>query len=399
MELEVRGIESDVGREIYITVRPDPSRSLIEQGRQAFDRIAAVLRAQGAWLCQERIFASAGGMELLVPIRRQAYGELDDGVAPAWLVGSPDPALRGVQVYALALATPREQLAVHGVPYGRVIQHNGCRWITASALPAGRSGNGETQARMAFEQAESLLQQVGGNLGCVARTWFFLDSILDWYGSFNETRSRFLAKRGLLGPVSDGQLPASTGIGVPPATSAKCLMDLIAVVGDQACPRSPIECVCKHPAAGKQQSAFEYGSSFARASTICSPAGRTVFVSGTAAIDAGGTTCHIGDVDGQIGMTLDCTNAVLDDLHCPRTDVVQAVAYCKTAEVEAGFRRWQFERHMPHWPWLIVRGDVCRDDLLFEAEVTACVGAKRFVNWRKQRGENNGVGPVQTDEI
>ena len=79
-------------------------------------------------------------------------------------------------------------------------------------------------------------------------------------------------------------------------------------------------------------------------------------------------------------MTLDCTNAVLDDLHCPRTDVVQAVAYCKTAEVEAGFRRWQFERHMPHWPWLIVRGDVCRDDLLFEAEVTACVGAKRFVN-------------------
>jgi enamine deaminase RidA (YjgF/YER057c/UK114 family) len=155
-------------------------------------------------------------------------------------------------------------------------------------------------------------------------------------------------------------------------------MDLIAAVGNTACARHPTECVCKHPAAGKQQSAYEYGSSFARASSICTPAGRTVFVSGTAAIDARGASCHVGDVDGQTRMPVDCTAAVLDDLRCPRTDVVQAVAYCKTAEVEAHFRKRQGEMNKTNWPWIIVRGDVCRDDLLFEAEVTACVGAKPF---------------------
>ncbi len=75
-------------------------------------------------------------------------------------------------------------------------------------------------------------------------------------------------------------------------------------------------------------------------------------------------------------MTLDGTNAVLDDLPCPRSDVVQVVAYCRTAEVEARFRQPQLETRVTDWPWLIVRGDVCRDDLLFEAEVTACVEAR-----------------------
>ncbi|MFQ5741420.1 MAG: hypothetical protein ACE5JX_20680, partial [Acidobacteriota bacterium] len=83
--------------------------------------------------------------------------------------------------------------------------------------------------------------------------------------------------------------------------------------------------------------------------------------------------------DGQIRMTLDCTNAVLDDLRCPRSDVVQAVAYCKTAEVEERFRQRQVETHIGEWPWLIIRGDICRDDLLFEAEVTACVAREKTI--------------------
>jgi len=43
-------------------------------------------------------------------------------------------------------------------------------------------------------------------------------------------------------------------------------------------------------------------------------------------------------------------------------------------------RRDEFAKHrelQPEWPWLTVIGDVCRDNLLFEAEVTACEPAKR----------------------
>ncbi|MGD0390967.1 MAG: RidA family protein, partial [Tepidisphaeraceae bacterium] len=298
------------------------------------------------------------------------YGEYDDGVEPAWLVGGPDPAIRGVQVYAVVSPSRPQPLTVNGRRCARLIRNNGCRWVTASALPTDPASAPEAQTRQAFEETETLLKQAGGDLNSLARTWFHLAEILDWYPRFNDTRTRFFAERGLLKPGSGVRLPASTGIGVRPANHRSVLMDAFAVVGDPACPLAPDGCLCKHQATGHQRSAFTYGSSFARAATVCTPAGRTVFVSGTAAIDSNGQTCHVGDVPGQIRMTIDCLHAALRDQHCSPSDVVQAVAYCKSAEVEECFGQWMEEIS---WPWIAVRGDVCRDDLMFEAEITACV--------------------------
>jgi enamine deaminase RidA (YjgF/YER057c/UK114 family) len=370
-----RGVGSGTGSEIYLTALPDPGLSLAEQGREIFAGIGKLLREKRAWICQERIFAPADAMQILAKLRTDAYGELDDGVAPAWLVGGPDPAIRGVQVYAVASPSRPQPLTVNGHRCARVIHSNGCRWITASALPTHLGSTPEAQTRQAFEETEALLKQAGGDLTSLARTWFHLADILDWYPRFNDTRTRFFVERGLLKPgnsaAADGvRLPASTGIGVRPANNRSVLMDVFAVVGDPACPQAPEGCLCKHQATGHQRSAFAYGSSFARAATVCTPAGRTVFVSGTAAIDPNGQTCHVGDIPAQIRMTIDCLNAVLRDQLCSPRDVVQAVAYCKSAEVEECFRHRTDETS---WPWIAVRGDVCRDDLLFEAEIAACV--------------------------
>jgi enamine deaminase RidA (YjgF/YER057c/UK114 family) len=135
------------------------------------------------------------------------------------------------------------------------------------------------------------------------------------------------------------------------------------------------ECIVRHAADGQQRSAFEYGSAFARSATADSPAGRTVFVSGTAAIDEEGRTCFVGDARGQIRMTLQCVLAVLKHRGCAPAEVVQAIAYCKTPEIAREFHRnWECELA---WPWVMVVGDVCRDDLLFEVEVTACLGGAK----------------------
>jgi enamine deaminase RidA (YjgF/YER057c/UK114 family) len=384
VKMTARCIGSGTGGEIYITALPDPALSLAEQGREIFTGIDKLLREKRAWICQERIFAPAEAIQILAKLRADAYGELDDGVAPAWLVGGPDPVIRGVQVYAIASASRPQPLKVNGRRCARLILNNGCRWITASALPTHPASTAEAspsaaeaspsapeaQTWLAFEEAETLLKQAGGDLASVARTWFHLAEILDWYPRFNDTRTRFFVERGLLKPGNDVRLPASTGIGVRPANNRSVLMDLFAVVGDPACPLAPEGCLCKHQATGHQRSAFAYGSSFARAATVCTPAGRTVFVSGTAAIDSNGQTCHVGDVPGQIRMTIDCLHAALRDQLCSTRDVVQAVAYCKSAEVEESFRKLATE---PHWPWLVVRADVCRDNLLFEAEVAGMI--------------------------
>ena len=73
-------------------------------------------------------------------------------------------------------------------------------------------------------------------------------------------------------------------------------------------------------------------------------------------------------------MTVDNVLAVLRDTNCRASDVVQAIAYCKTQQVMDVFTAgWKQE--VP-WPWLTVIGDVCRPDLLFEVEVTACIAEK-----------------------
>jgi len=119
---------------------------------------------------------------------------------------------------------------------------------------------------------------------------------------------------------------------------------------------------------GKQQCALEYGSAFSRASRTVTPAGQTVFVSGTASIDANGATINTNDAAGQINTTIENVRAVLRDTHCRDEDVVQVAAYCKTTEVEKIFNE---VKDSLAWPWVTVICDICRPELLFEIEATA----------------------------
>src|SRR5690606_28472117 len=99
------------------------------------------------------------------------------------------------------------------------------------------------------------------------------------------------------------------------------------------------------------------------------PAGRTLYVSGTAAIDAEGFSRRPGDAPGQIAMTLENVLAVVSEAGFTAADITQAIAYCATPAVAAEFTANHLAQ--PGWPWITVIGDVCRPELLFEAEVTA----------------------------
>ena len=113
---------------------------------------------------------------------------------------------------------------------------------------------------------------------------------------------------------------------------------------------------------------MEYGSAFSRASKAVTPAGHTVFISGTASIDTEGRTTHIGDAECQIKTTIENVRAVLKDMDCTDEDVVHIIAYCKTAEVEKIFETY---KKALNWPWITAICDICRHDLLFEIEATA----------------------------
>jgi len=363
VQLETRYIESSVATEIYITATPKEDAPLLHQAQQLFSGIRDILRAQKASILQERVFITQRQTEEFLPIRSDIYGDIDDGVVPSVLCGRRGllvPAI-AVQLHAIRGAASKEIIEVDGIPRGRILRTSGHTYLTLSSVSAPHFAQPTAQAGAMLEKAEETLKQFGANFLAVARTWMWLCDILSWYDDFNQVRNEFFAKRGLIGPGSRQSIPASTGIGLCQADGSKCAMDLIALL-------QPPDSVQYLSAVGKQQCALEYGSAFSRAARAFTPGGQTVFVSGTASIDASGATTNVGDATGQINTTIENVRAVLKDMQCQDKDVVQAVAYCKSPAVERVFNDL---KDALAWPWITVNCDICRPDLLFEIEATA----------------------------
>ena len=367
MPLEVRTIESAAAAEVFITATPQPGTPPEQQIRDAFEGIRDVLRDTNAKLLQERIFATAEILEQAQPVRAETYGDLDDGVPPALLAvpANLDSPFSGVQVHACRNAAVPQAIDIGGRPRGRVLEHEGLKYIALSGLSAPEAGSSIEQARVILQQTEDTLKKFGGDLFSVPRTWMWLGDILAWYDDFNAVRNQFFTERGLMG-TDNYRLPASTGIGVGPLDGGAMAADVFGLVG----PEGAIDYLLK---GGNQNPASDYGSAFSRAAATATPGGRTVYVSGTAAIDANGITEDVGNASAQIDDTIRHVRAVFGDMGGSDADMVQTMAYCKTPEVERIFRdEWP---DLP-WPTVIIVGDVCRDDLLFEIEATGCPGAR-----------------------
>jgi enamine deaminase RidA (YjgF/YER057c/UK114 family) len=361
--LDTRSVESPGATEIFISSTPQENVPFQDQARDIFAGISDVLRSRGASILQERIFSTQAAAETLRKARAQAYGELDDGVTPSFLVAQEGLSgqVAGVQVHAVSGDNRPEVVQLDGNPCGRIFRSPGCAYLTLSYISDQQDEQAPAQARIMMQKGDAILRKLGADFLSVPRTWMWLKDILSWYDNFNHVRTNFFTEWGLVGAGTRQSMPASTGIGLGPANGGHCAMDLTAVL-------EPDDATQYLQAAGKQHCAIEYGSAFSRASKAITPAGQTVFVSGTASINTDGQTTHIGDAAGQIKTTIENVRAVLGDMNCGDEDVVHVIAYCKTTEIEKVFNAY---KDTLDWPWITVICDICRPDLLFEIEATA----------------------------
>ncbi|HLB74447.1 MAG TPA: Rid family hydrolase [Sedimentisphaerales bacterium] len=371
VKIDTRTIESSGVTELYISATPERYAPPDQVAEQLFSGIRNTLKSQNTRILEERVFGTAKAMGALANARSRAYKgqDFDDGVAPSFLVGDEGASLgpiAGVQVHALSGDIQTEVIDLDGMPRGRILRAPNHTIVTLSCVSAPQLTCPKEQARVCLEKAEAALKRCGTSFLSVARTWMWLNDILSWYDDFNSVRSRFFAERGMIGQGTRQSMPASTGIGLGAADGSDCAMDLFAVL-------KPADSTQYLQAGGKQQCALEYGSAFSRASRAPTPAGQTVFVSGTASINAAGETTNIGDPKGQIDDTIENVRAVLRDMNVTDDDVVHIIAYCKTAEIERVFNSIKGKYN---WPWITPICDICRHDLLFEIEATAV--AKRI---------------------
>lgn len=365
MKIDTRIIKSNTATDVYIKASATPNIAPQEQANELFNGIRRILESEDAKILHERIYGTEAALKAIRSIRADIYGSYDDGVEPAWLVVPQgiNGQIAGVQVHALRSEESPTILHLDNKACGRIVQTGESKYLTISCIQAPEAGEAANQARVMLEKAEIVLKQADCDMFSVPRTWIWLKDILSWYDEFNLVRNSFFTEHGLIGDGTANKMPASTGIGISPGNGAICGMDLAAVIG----PDKSIEYL---DAGGNQNSALKYGSAFSRASRVETPAGTTVFISGTASIDSSGKTTNIGDASKQIEATIGNVRAVLSEMQCRDEDVVQATAFCKTPEIEKLFQdQWSDLV----WPSVTVIADVCRDDLLFEMEVTAAI--------------------------
>jgi enamine deaminase RidA (YjgF/YER057c/UK114 family) len=229
--------------------------------------------------------------------------------------------------------------------------------IRADDLSLGR----EEQAQVVFEKMESLLRQADMEFTDIARTWLYLNDLLEWYDEFNAVRTRFFKERGTF----EKMVPASTGIGAGSAAGEEIVCALLAVkpkhdgVKVFAVP-SPLQCP-----------ALDYKSSFARAVEIDQPGSRLLTISGTASIEPGGKTVHLDDTEKQIELTMEVVHEILKSRDMDWEDTSRAIAYFKDDSEAYLLEQYCIKNNLPELPVAISHADVCRHDLLFEIELDA----------------------------
>ncbi len=219
----------------------------------------------------------------------------------------------------------------------------------------------EDQALAVFEKMEALLKQADMDFTDIARTWLYLNNLLEWYDEFNVVRTQFFKERGTF----EKMVPASTGIGAGSAAGEEIVCALWAIkpkhdgVKVFAVP-SPLQCP-----------ALDYKSSFARAVEIDQPGSRLLTISGTASIEPGGKTVHLDNTEKQIKLTMEVVHGILKSRDMDWENTSRAIAYFKDINEAHLLEKYCIENKLPPLPVAISHADVCRHDLLFEIELDA----------------------------
>jgi enamine deaminase RidA (YjgF/YER057c/UK114 family) len=198
----------------------------------------------------------------------------------------------------------------------------------------------------------------------VARTWLYAEDLLGTYAELNGVRDRVFTEQGLGRPGSFDDPPASTGIQGFHADGRPCFMEVLAV---QTVARgrafSPIQ-------SKMQCEAWDYGSSFSRGMRIDVAGSGLTTLSGTASIAPSGETAHVGDPEAQIQTTLANLESLLEA--CGKSSRAPGLwtLYFKNQSTWQAWRVAVQAGRLAPLRGPAVFADVCRDDLLFEAEVT-----------------------------
>lgn len=351
-DVESRPVHLARAVERHVVVRPAAG----EAPAHMLERAADLATERGLVVLKQTIFGAA----------EECAGALAEAGEPEWPVtwadGSPcgGGTIAGTILHCVE-GVRVDRVRLDGRVVGSTFEDGVARYaILAGIEPENALAPRPEQARSAFCRMEAALAAAGMQFTDVARTWLFIDRILEWYDDLNAMRTQFFRERDVFAHM----VPASTGVGMANPRRNALVCEAIAITGaDVRAVSSPLQC-----------SARDYGSSFSRAVEITAGASRRLLISGTASIAPAGHTLHVGDCAAQISQTFDVVEALLRSRDMDFSNVTRSVVYFRHPADAPLFDAFLQTRGMPYFPAVVARADICRDDLLFEIELDAAAG-------------------------
>jgi enamine deaminase RidA (YjgF/YER057c/UK114 family) len=374
LKLHVR--KAGKSQAFIVALVPD-EEDAAKASRTSYRMIADTLIDRRMQIVHERVFGSLGVEAAVLRERKTALSERQisaDGPV-TYVEGTPPwgEGLAGIIIHAVSRDSADDIWTIMDgeTPCGWGWKRNGSTCLMLQNIngwpdaPTENEGR-RFQVRRMLDRAEKILRENNASYGDVARTWFYLSDILDWYAAFNKVRNEKYGEFGIMPGPGDTRLllPASTGIGAHMPSGEAASMDLLAVVDDSK---------IKQLSNRKQLDAFRYGAAFSRGAVIEEDDVKIIQISGTAAIDEHGVSLYPGDICAQINCTFDRLETLLEQEGATLSDICAATVFVKLPEYAEVFWKMADERGLADFPAVCVVADVCREELLFEIDAEAVV--------------------------
>lgn len=361
----------------YITVTPhtDVDAPVPELAAGLYRELIPFLEENEIQVIQEKIHGNASALDEFVAARERVLTEagFDSGIPFTYVEGRSIelPELSSIQIWGIRSHVKSVSVRTDMDPTtpARVLSGDGFELVYCPRIHGydeanpGHKGCVTRQCQTVFDRTTAAMARFGMSFHDVARTWVYSRRLLDWYGEFNAIRTKHFREVGIYSTGKDPVFPASTGI-QGRYSDEEIFLDALAVSGFEM---EPVVTT------SRQHQAFGYGSAFSRGMVVKHEGYRTVYVSGTASINALGESTYIGNTEIQTLDTLMNIASLLEDQGGSLKHICMGTVYCKNRAAYEAYTRTLRLLGIPEMPLVCVEADVCRHELLIEIEAVAMI--------------------------
>ncbi|MFM9327757.1 RidA family protein [Paenibacillus mesotrionivorans] len=373
-ELTVKEYQAETHIRYYITLDLNQVHSLeetIHLYRYLYDYIEE-LQLQ---IVYEKVFGRLAVKESLLHAR--AAWSRGAEVAPvSYIDGMPitDSPLSSITVYGVKQHKSQIHIKyikdIEGDSTGTFLSFGDVNYlylinISESALLSDRY----SEFRRMFEVCHSYMEQYRFSSSDIVRTWIYLDDIKQDYIVLNEARRDFFDKARIDYSAYSDQLPASTCIEGRSSQRHNSVIDLVCI--DKSAASISVKRVFNQNQNEAEGNSYLYKPTFARAISICSHDWTELQISGTASINEAGKTVFVNDPYNQIKKTMLNVLAILNQFNMSFENIALSTCFFKKPHHYSYYQAVLKELCLGEFPASLVKGHVCRDDLLFEFDAVA----------------------------